>query len=778
MCAHNVFHKYLMLDLPRKKQWIETSDGRQIKQPRQTERTPIPTSLCYYPHKPCILLRFQNLTVLLDCAVDFSSFNHFLPYVYDERSRLKNLPSFHGDTLSYLKQLNENVFIEAVPEVHLVPLESLSMSTVDCVLISNWNSLIALPFYVENSGFRGTIYATEPVVQFGRLMMLELIEYFERIELEGSVSVLACPSGYSIGSANWVFKTEYERVGYMASSSIRSTHSRPVEWEKLQDADALIMTSLSRTPDFSSEGAIIEVAQTVMDTLKRGGNVLMPVNPVGSIYDLIDVVSRSIDNAGGATLEARIYFISPVAKGALAYSNVNAEWLAESRQNAVYVPEEPFCHTALVRNGRLKLYDNIYESFCREYKTPCVVLTGHPSLRIGDAPHLLEMWGNDSKNALIMTDPDYPLNEVYAPYEDLAIRAFYYPIETRLEFCQVNTVLLPVELKPKNLIIPEVYSLSHNSKSPTHNRIEFVVQYNSTTPMKYDEQISISLPSKKMRKRKIKISPDVIKRLELRGHYANPEIGITSLTGFLCAYDGAYELLPAKKKVGALRPKYAGQLTTDIILKALQKRNLSGRVINHPDGERKIVRIDSINSAITLDAEGMSTNIQSPKEHRMMLLDAVTSVQHLMSIRCLVRSYCCRGDQALQNKPSNLSHALFPSVTQYELFSPDFESSSQIEEPPPLSEDVLPKVLSKKDLYIHADEVATAKKSGCAPVKRALTLVRGFLHGRSQLKTSLSDRSVTLFNFHSTDFAEKLVHSNIGSLVLVESEHNYARQAK
>ncbi|KAK6051309.1 hypothetical protein COOONC_11186, partial [Cooperia oncophora] len=593
-----------------------------------------------------------------------------------------------------------------------------------------------------------------------------------------------------------------------------------------------------------------------MDTLKRGGNVLMPVNPVGSIYDLIDVVSRSIDNAGGATLEARIYFISPVAKGALAYSNVNAEWLAESRQNAVYVPEEPFCHTAvrltvslnlgvaprsesfceykwLVRNGRLKLYDNIYESFCREYKTPCVVLTGHPSLRIGDAPHLLEMWGNDSKNALIMTDPDYPLNEVYAPYEDLAIRAFYYPIETRLEFSHVNTVLLPVELKPKILIIPEAYSLSHNSKSPSHNRIEFVVQYNSTTPMKYDEQISISLPSKKMRKRKIKISPDVIKRLELRGHYANPEIGISSLTGFLCAYDGAYELLPAKKKVGALRPKYAGQLTPDIILKALQKRNLSGRVVNHPDGERKIVRIDSINSAITLDAEGMSTNIQSPKEHRMMLLDAVTSylqilscgflsVLCLMSIRYLVRSYCCRVDQSLQNKSSvNESHALFPSVTQYELFSPDFESSSQIEEIVPLSDDVLPKVLSKKDLYIHADEVATAKKSGCAPTKRALsmsidfikvlvarkllyratwefyspefeishfmpaatnyvfqsvmgdTLIRGFLHGRSQLKTSLSDCSVTLFNFHSTDFAEKLVNVRCVLFLLLEPSYGF-----
>ncbi|KHJ82041.1 hypothetical protein OESDEN_18268 [Oesophagostomum dentatum] len=143
--------------------------------------------------------------------------------------------------------------------------------------------------------------------------------------------------------------------------------------------------------------------------------------------------------------------------------------------------------------------------------------------------------------------------------------------------------------------------------------------------MRYDEQLSISLPSKKLRKRKIKISPEVIKRIELHGHHMNPDVGISSLSGYLCAYDEAYELLPAKKKVGALRPKYAGQLTTDTILKALQKRNLSARVTSHPDGERKIIKIDSINSAITLSADGMSTNIQSPKEHRMMLLDAVTS---------------------------------------------------------------------------------------------------------------------------------------------------------
>ncbi|VDL76793.1 unnamed protein product [Nippostrongylus brasiliensis] len=107
---------------------------------------------------------------------------------------------------------------------------------------------------------------------------------------------------------------------------------------------------------------------------------------------------------------------------------------------------------------------------------------------------------------------------------------------------------------------------------------------------------------------------------------------------------------------------------------------------------------------------------------------------------------------------SSVAHTLFPNITQYEMFSPDFESSSDFEDYVPQSEIVLPNVLSKKELYTHADEVATARKSGCAPIKRAQTLVRGLLHGRSQLKTSLSDSTVTLFNFHTTDLAEKLVN--------------------
>lgn len=37
------------------------------------------------------------------------------------------------------------------------------------------------------------------------------------------------------------------------------------------------------------------------------------------------------------------------------------------------------------------------------YQTPCVVFSGHPSLRCGDAVHFIEAWGSCSKNAIIFT---------------------------------------------------------------------------------------------------------------------------------------------------------------------------------------------------------------------------------------------------------------------------------------------------------------------------------------------------------------------------------------
>ena len=47
----------------------------------------------------------------------------------------------------------------------------------------------------------------------------------------------------------------------------------------------------------------------------------------------------------------------------------------------------------------LTLVDGLHE----EMKTPCVVFTGHPSLRVGNVVHFLEFWGGSSSNTVIIT---------------------------------------------------------------------------------------------------------------------------------------------------------------------------------------------------------------------------------------------------------------------------------------------------------------------------------------------------------------------------------------
>ncbi|VDO12844.1 unnamed protein product, partial [Brugia timori] len=291
----------------------------------------------------------------------------------------------------------------------------------------------------------------------------------------------------------------------MSATSSRNSHTKPVQWDQLRGCDALILTSICRFPEHSPETSIkillfncvihllyIDISRQIIvitpplgfkfkvchafaviaDTLKRNGSVLMPICPTGILYDLLEVISMQLDQHD-VPVDVPVYFISPVAESTLAYSNIYVEWLSEKKQSMVNIPEEPFKHGLTSRNGRLKVYDNIYGDFCRQMRTPCVIFTGHPSLRIGNAVHFLEMWGNDSKNALIMTDPDYPIQNVYGPYEKLSIRAFFFPIETRLDFSQLNPSILP-DLAPKLLVMPEVYTQPPPNSS---QRTDFVVAY-------------------------------------------------------------------------------------------------------------------------------------------------------------------------------------------------------------------------------------------------------------------------------------------------------------
>lgn len=110
-----------------------------------------------------------------------------------------------------------------------------------------------------------------------------------------------------------------------------------------------------------------------------------------------------------------------------------------------------------MKNSRLKHFKHIYsEGFSSEFRQPCVVFCGHPSLRFGDVVHFIELWGSNSQHAIIFTEPDFPYLQALAPFQPLAMKAYYCPIETSLNFQQANKLLK--ELKPTVTVIPESYT--------------------------------------------------------------------------------------------------------------------------------------------------------------------------------------------------------------------------------------------------------------------------------------------------------------------------------
>uniref|UniRef100_A0A8R1HL27 Uncharacterized protein n=1 Tax=Caenorhabditis japonica TaxID=281687 RepID=A0A8R1HL27_CAEJA len=70
------------------------------------------------------------------------------------------------------------------------------------------------------------------------------------------------------------------------------------------------------------------------------------------------------------------------------------------------------------------------------------------------------------------------------------------------------------------------------------------------------------------------------------------------------------------------------------------------------------------------------------------------------------------------------------------------------------------------------------RSDGHAPIKSAASILMHSLQKSSSMTTSLSDIDVTLFNFHSIKFAERLLNRNVSGVVIVESSHVFSKNAK
>lgn len=467
---------------------------------------------------------------MLDCGLCQESVLNFLPLPLVQSSKFTSCPNWSHPRIhdsqvdGELKKAGNYVFIDSSPEFQ-PPLEKIiDFSEIDVILISNYLNMLALPYITEKTGFKGEIYATEPTLQIARFFLEELVEYIEvapkpnhatkwkefkelhnlnslnlelsplkwkklfdiddvdkslsrvrlagfdqKIDIYGALEVTPISSGFCLGSANWILTTGHEKISYISGSSTLTTQAKPINQNSLKNSDVIIMSSLTQVPHINPDAILGDLCLNVALTLRNNGTVLIPCNPSGVIYDLFEILSQKLDDSGLSTIP--MFFISPVAESSLAYSNILAEWLSSTKQNKVYIPDDAFPHASLVKNSRLKFFKHIYsEGFSSEFRQPCVIFCGHPSLRFGDIVHLIELYGSNPNHTIIFTEPDFPFLQALAPFQPLNMKVVYCPIETSLNFQQANKMIR--DLKPEVLVVPKVYM---NAPSIAPHRDDLVI---------------------------------------------------------------------------------------------------------------------------------------------------------------------------------------------------------------------------------------------------------------------------------------------------------------
>lgn len=644
-----------------------------------------------HPTLPCNVLKFKSTTIMLDCGLDMTSALNFLPLPLVHSPRLAKLPGWvskDGNTFleKELKECAGRVFVDSLPEFCLPERELLDLSTIDVILISNYHCMMALPYITEHTGFTGTVYATEPTLQIGRLLMEELVNFIERvpkaqsatcwknkdiqrllpaplkdtvevstwkscytmqevnsalskvqlvgysqkIELFGAVQITPLSSGYSLGSSNWIIQSHYEKVSYVSGSSLLTTHPQPMDQSSLKNSDVLILTGLTQIPTANPDGMLGEFCSNLAMTVRTGGNVLVPCYSSGVIYDLLECLYQFIDSASLTTIP--FYFISPVANSSLEFSQIFAEWLCHNKQSKVYLPEPPFPHAELIQTNKLKHYPSVHGDFSNDFKQPCVVFTGHPSLRFGDVVHFMELWGKSSLNTIIFTEPDFSYLEALAPYQPLAMKCVYCPIDTRLNFIQVSKLLK--EVQPLHVVCPEQYVRPPPAQS---HRSDLMLDCQPPT-MPYRRCSVLSLPFRR-RYERIELLPELADSLvpsEIK-----PGISVATVTAVLHSKDNKHVLRPtlklalapppSKKRKRVLeeppehrapKPLLSGAVPIEQFLATLQKHGITEvKVEDTPDGH--ILHLQDEDTLIQLEEDSTHIICDNNEMLRATLRDLV-----------------------------------------------------------------------------------------------------------------------------------------------------------
>lgn len=292
----------------------------------------------------------------------------------------------------------------------------------------------------------------------GCIQKVHTLKYAQEVCYNGTLIIKAVSSGLEIGTCNWTINGPKRNIACLSSSIFDSSHAMNFDYHALRGNDLIIYSDLSSpvledvkdnscysaptsqksstlSADNDQEASAELLLSTsesleemeklnficscIIDSVKAGGSVLIPIGRLGIILQLLELISLSLE---ASSLKVPIFIISSVAEELLAFTNIIPEWLCKQRQEKLFSGEPFFAHTQLIKEKKLHVFPAVHSpNLLKIWQEPCIAFSPHWSLRLGPVVHLLRRWSGDENSLLIMeegVDADLAL----LPFKPMAMK--------------------------------------------------------------------------------------------------------------------------------------------------------------------------------------------------------------------------------------------------------------------------------------------------------------------------------------------------------------------
>eukprot|EP01062_Namystynia_karyoxenos_P065852 TRINITY_DN59906_c0_g1_i1.p2 TRINITY_DN59906_c0_g1~~TRINITY_DN59906_c0_g1_i1.p2 ORF type:complete len:849 (+),score=361.06 TRINITY_DN59906_c0_g1_i1:83-2548(+) len=310
--------------------------------------------------------------------------------------------------------------------------------TVDCILLSGPGlyQLGALPYLLAQLGRSVPVYATSPVAQMGLIALYDAhgyrnervgsapfteeqmnsafsriskLKFFEVHRLQSKtgesadIFISPQPAGFMLGACTWHIVRDSDEVVYApAFNHKRERHLPGADLAVFSKATVCIASCLSAEdppPPGDRDQILLD---TVMATLRRDGNVLIPCDITGRVLEVLGIIEAYWTDKFGddASSPYNLVFLSEYAECTVAMAEQALEFMSDVARKVF--ESKGFHPMAFLQRGVVK--------FCRtreemdELVGPKVVFATPSSMSTGFSQDLLLEWGPDSNNTVMLTE--------------------------------------------------------------------------------------------------------------------------------------------------------------------------------------------------------------------------------------------------------------------------------------------------------------------------------------------------------------------------------------